>query len=172
MALPLQIKIKETIKELRVLQRQNGELIGKRLLMLIEIKKHEKTGISKRDLSTLTGINHNSIVKWRKMYNSEGLRPLLKHGRLGGYKKSVVSPEDHKQIEKILNNPKNGIRGYVELLEWVSKELSKDMKYITLLKYTQRHFGSKIKVARKSHVKKDDFLVGTFKKTLVKNVKK
>jgi len=172
MALPLQIKIKETIKELRVLQRQNGELIGKRLLMLIEIKKHEKTGISKRDLSTLTGINHNSIVKWRKMYTSEGLGSLLKHGRLGGYKKSVVSAEDHKQIEKILNNPKNGIRGYVELLEWVSKELSKDMKYITLLKYTQRHFGSKIKVARKSHVKKDDFLVETFKKTSVKNVKK
>lgn len=172
MALPLQIKIKETIKELRVLQRQKGELISKRLYMLIEIKKHEKTGISKRDLSTLTGINHNSIGKWRKMYNSGGLQPLLKHGRLGGYKKSVVSPEDHKQIEKILNNPKNGIRGYVELLEWVSKELSKDMKYITLLKYTQRHFGSKIKVARKSHVKKDDFLVESFKKTLVKNVKK
>lgn len=172
MALPFQIKIKETIKELRVLQRQKGELIGKRLLMLIEIKKHEKTGISKRDLSTLTGINHNSIVKWRKMYNSEGLGSLLKHGRVGGYKKSVVSAEDHKQIEKLLNNPKNGIRGYVELLEWVSKELSKDMKYITLLKYTQRHFGSKIKVARKSHVKKDDFLVETFKKTSVKNVRK
>ena len=78
----------------------------------------------------------------------------------------------HKQIEKLLNNPKNGIRGYVELLEWVRKELSKDMKYITLLKYTQRHFGSKIKVARKSHVKKDDFLVETFKKTSVKNAKK
>lgn len=172
MALPLQIKIKETIKELRVLQRQNGELIGKRLLMLIEIKKHEKTGISKRDLSTLTGINHNSIVKWRTLYNREGIGPLLKHGRLGGYKKSVLSQEDHKQIEKLLNNPKNGIRGYVELLDWVNKELSKNMKYITLLKYTQRHFGSKIKVARKSHVKKDDYLVETFKKTLVKNAKK
>ena len=140
--------------------------------MLIEIKKHEKTGISKRDLSNLTGINHNSIVKWRKMYLSEGMGSLLKHGRVGGYKKSIVSPQDHQQIEKLLNNPKNGIRGYVELLEWVSKELSKDMKYITLLKYTQRHFGSKIKVARKSHIKKDDFLVETFKKISVKNAKK
>jgi transposase len=147
-------------------------LIGKRLLMLIEIKKHEKTGISKRALSEITGINHNSIVKWRNQYNKEGISPLLTHGRVGGFKKSVVSKEAHKQIEKKLKDPKNGIRGYTELLEWVNKELSTDMKYITLVKYTQRHFVSKIKVARKSHVKKDEALVDTFKKTLVKNARK
>ncbi len=172
MAHPFQITVKETLNELRSLQRKNGELIGKRLLMLIEIKKHEEAGISKRELSKITGINHNSIVKWRKQYNKEGIKPLLTHGRIGGFKKSVISQEEHKKIEKKLNDPKNGIRGYTELLEWVNKELSKDMKYITLLKYTQRHFGSKIKVARKSHVKKDDLLVDTFKKTLVKSARK
>lgn len=172
MAHPFKITVKESIPELRKLQRKSGELVGKRLLMLIEIKKHEKTGISKRDLSKITGINHNSIVKWRNQYNKEGIQPLLTHGRIGGFKKSVVSKEEHTKIEKKLNDPKNGIRGYRELLEWVKKDLGKDMKYITLLKYAQRHFGSKIKVARKSHVKKDDALVDTFKKTLVKNARK
>ena len=43
MARPLQITVKETIQELRSLQRKNGELVSKRLLMLIEIKRHEKT---------------------------------------------------------------------------------------------------------------------------------
>ena len=71
-----------------------------------------------------------------------------------------------------LNDPKNGIRGYTELLEWVKEELGKDMKYITLVKYTERHFGSKIKVTRKSHVKKDEEAVDTFKKSSVINVKK
>lgn len=172
MAHPLQMTIKETIPELRKMQRKSGELVGKRLLMLIAIKKHEKTGISKRELSKITGINHNSIVKWRNQYNKEGIQPLLTHGRIGGFKKSLVSREEHSKIEKKLNDPKNGIRGYTELLEWVKKDLSKDMKYITLLKYAQRHFGSKIKVARKSHVKKDDGLVDTFKKTLVKNARR
>ena len=172
MANLFQITVTETINELRSLQRKYGELVGKRLLMLIEIKKHEKTGISKRALSEITGINHNSIVKWRNQYNKEGISPLLTHGRVGGFKKSVVSKEAHKQIEKKLNDPRNGIRGYTELLEWVNKELSAGMKYITLVKYTQRHFGSKIKVARKSHVKKDDLLVETFKKTLVKGARK
>ncbi len=172
MALPLQITVKQTIPELRQLQRSHGPLIAKRLLMLIEIKKHEKTGISKRELSRITGINHNSIVKWRKVYNYSGIDPLLKHGRVGGFKKSVVSKEEHNKIAMKLNDPKNGIRGYTELLEWVNRELSKDMKYITLLKYTERHFGSKIKVARKSHVKKDDEAVATFKKTSLKSARK
>ncbi len=111
-------------------------------------------------------------MKWRNQYKNEGIAPLLTHGRVGGFKKRVVSKEVHQQLEKKLNDPKNGIRGYTELLEFVKKELSEDLKYITLVKYTQRHFGSKIKVARKSHVKKDDLLVDTFKKTLVKSVKK
>ena len=172
MALPFQLIVKETIKELRQLQRNAGDLIRKRMLMLIEIKKHEKTGISKRDLSVLTGINHNSIVKWRKIYQEQGISPLLTHGRKGGFKKSVITQEEHKQIEKKLKTANNGIRGYIELLDWVKTDLNKDMKYITLLKYAERHFGSKIKVARKSHVKKDEETVAAFKKTSGKSVKK
>jgi len=134
--------------------------------MLIEIKRHEASGISKRALS---GINHNSIVKWRKQYNEKGIAPLLVHGRVGGFKKSMVSTENHKLIEKNMNEPNNGIRGYMELLDSVNMELldsvnmelKLDIKYITPVKYTQRHFGANIKVARKSHVKKDEDLVST-----------
>ena len=170
MALPLKITVKESIKELRELQRKNGELISKRLLVLIEFKKHEKTGISKRDLSKITGINHNSINKWRNIYNEFGIAPLLSHGRIG-FKISTVTNEEHLKIEAKLNNPQNGIQGYKELLEWVKTDLEKEMKYITLLKYVQRNFGAKVKVARKSHVKKDQSLVEDFKKTSSTNAK-
>jgi hypothetical protein len=95
MAHPFQITVKQTIAELRQLQRGHGELICKRLLMLVEIKRHEKTGISKRELSRITGINHNSIVKWRKVYNLSGIESLLKHGRVGGFKKCVLIKEEH-----------------------------------------------------------------------------
>lgn len=172
MSKPFPIIVKEGTKELRLLQRKSGELIAKRLQMLIEIKKHEKTGISKRALSAIMGINHNSIVRWRKMYVKGGIDSLLKHNRCGGFKKSVLSKDEHKKIESKLKDAKNGIRGYKELLEWVKTQLNKDMKYITLLKYTQRHFGTKIKTARKSHVKKDEKVVEAFKKTLVNNANK
>lgn len=172
MAHPLSIHIKEPVAELRSLQRKHGELIGKRMQMLIEIKKHEKQGgISKRDLSNLTGINHNSIVKWRNAYLQGGISVLLIHGRKG-FKKGVFNSEEHAAIKQKLSNASNGIVGYKELQQWVEQELNKPVKYITLLKYTQRHFGAKIKVARKSHVKKNIEAVEAFKKTLVKNAKK
>jgi len=169
MSKPLQIKITESVSELRKLQSQHVGLINNRLLMLIEIKNHEKEGISKRDLSLFTGINHNSIIKWRKMYMQFGIEPLLSHGRVSGFKKAVFSIEEHKKLEQLLTNPKNGIKGYTALLAWVAKELSKDIKYITLLKYTERHFKSKIKVTRKNLVKKEEILVDIFNKPLMKS---
>jgi hypothetical protein len=39
----------------------------------MEIKKHENPGISKRQLSDITGVNHNSIVKWCKINNEFGI---------------------------------------------------------------------------------------------------
>lgn len=171
MSIPKQLTIKESLKELKALQRGQGELLSKRIRVLIELKKHEKTGISKRDLSDITGINHNSITKWRKMYITGGVSALLVHGRVG-FKKSLINELEHKAIEKKLKDPKNGIRGYIELQDWLNTKFNKDFKYITVVKYAQRHFGSKIKVARKSHVKKDEELVDTFKKSSVKSFKK
>lgn len=117
-------------------------------------------------------VNHNSITKWRKMYEEEGIESLLKDGRVGGFKPSVVTKEEHKRLKALLNDQNNGIVGYAELLKWVQTELQKEMKYITLVKYVQRHFGTKIKTARKSHVKKDEEAVAAFKKTSVKSAKK
>lgn len=172
MAHPLSITIKESIKELKALQRKQGELISKRIQVLIEIKKRETVGVSKRALSDITGINHNSIVKWRKMYLEGGIDAILKHGRAGGFKPSIITVEEHQKIKVLLHDSKNGIRGYKELLYWVATELGKEMKYTTLVEYTKRHFQSKIKVSRKSHVKKNEELVNSFKKTSVIKSKK
>lgn len=171
MSLPKQIKIKESLLELKELQRKSGHLISKRIRVLIEFKKHGETGISKRMVSENTGVNHNSVTKWRNIYLTKGIEALLVHGRIG-FKKSLIDIKSHKAIEKKLKDPRNGLRGYKELQQWVSKELKLEIAYNTLVKYAMRHFGSKIKVARKSHVKKDESLVTSFKKTLVTSVRK
>jgi transposase len=139
--------------------------------MLIEIKKNKTGSLSKRSMAKLIGVDPNSITTWKKLYEQHGIKGLLSDNRIG-FKPSLITEQEHKLIEQKLKNPKNGIRGYTELLDWVKTELSKDLKYITLLKYTERHFGSKIKVARKSHVKKDNEAVQTFKKTSLKSAKK
>lgn len=167
MAKPLQIHVKEDINELRQLLRQLGELLGKRIRMLIEIKRHQdQGGISKRALSEITGVNHNSIVKWRQMYMDGGIEALLTHGRIG-FKPSIITPEEHEKLAAKLTDPTNGLQGYKELQRWIEEEFGKDIKYTTVYEYVKRHFDTKIKVARKSHIKKDEQAVEAFKKTSV-----
>jgi hypothetical protein len=60
---PNKIVIKESLSELKELERKSGHLIGKRLRILIAFKKYEETGISKRAVSENTGINHNSVTQ-------------------------------------------------------------------------------------------------------------
>jgi len=171
MAAPKIIKVKESNAELKAFLKKSSNLIVPRLRMLIELKNHEESGISKRDLATLIGVNHNSIQTWRTMYEQGGLTYLCSH-RKTGFRPSVFTKDEHNAIEAKLKDPMNGLRGYTELLTWIEQEFGKGVKYNTLLKYCIRKFGSRVKVARKSHVNKDDQAAEAFKKTLHKFVGK
>ena len=171
MSFPKNIIIKESLPQLRKLQKSSITMIATRIKVLIEFKKHEAIGISKRAVADIVGVNHNSVQSWRTIYQQGGIEAIMKHERKEG-RPSTITSEEHLLIEKKLNDPQNGLRGYVELLQWAEAEFKKTFKYNTLMKYSVRHFGSKVKVARKSHVKKDEVAVTTFKKISVKAAKK
>jgi transposase len=171
MAAPKNITVVESIEELRRVLKNVSPFIAPRIKMLIEMKKHQESGISKRILAVQIGVNHNSIQSWRTMYAQGGLSRLCSHHKKG-FRPSVFTKEEHSLIEDKLNDPKNGLRGYTELQEWIEQQFSKEIKYNTMLKYCMRNFGSSVKVARKSHVKKDEQAVDAFKKTSQKPVGK
>ena len=171
MASPKQIEVKETLAQLRLLQKKHGSLVGKRIRMLIEIKKAGEAGISKRELAAITGSNHNSIQSWRSVYAKAGIKGLVVVKKKSP-KPSILNAAEHLQVEALLNDSRNGLQGYVELNDWVKKQFGKEIKYNTLLKYCIRHFKSGVKVARKSHISKDVKAVELFKKTSVKSAGK
>ncbi len=163
MALPTQFKVKETVADLRKLQKQCNSMIGNRIRALIEFKKNEKAGISKRAVADIVGVNHNSVQDWRKLYITGGIGLLMSYTKQGG-RPTLFSKAEHSKIESKLKDAKSGLRGYVELQQWAEKEFKREILYNTLMKYAVREFGSKIKVARKSHIKKDEKAVEDFKK--------
>ncbi len=171
MSLPDKLVIKESLETLKKLQKKSIPMIATRIRVLIVFKQYEQTGISKRMVADLVGVNHNSVQTWRTLYKKGGIEAVLHYEKHTG-RPSDITPFEHEQIEKKLKDPKNGLRGYVELLEWMEQTFNRTFKYNTVLKYSYRHFQSKIKVARKSHIKKDEEAISTFKKTLVKSVKK
>jgi transposase len=166
MSAPKIIHVHESLQYLRKLLKESSVFIAPRIKMLIEIKKKEGEGISKRVLAELIGVNHNSIQTWRKLYLSGGITLLMSHKKTG-YKPTIITKEEHDAIESKLKDPQNGIRGYTELMTWIENEFQKSINYNTLYKYCVREFSSSIKVARKSHVNKDDEAVEAFKKTSV-----
>lgn len=163
MAKALTIKVREPLKELKVLLKRSPAHYSSKIRMLIEIKKAD-VALSKNELAERVGVDPNSIQSWRTKYKNEGIQGLLQDGRIG-FKPSVVSSVAHKKIEIKLNVPEAAFTSYKQLHEWVKKHLIKDVKYNSLRHYVKRHFGAKLKVPRKSHIRKDNEAVVTFKKT-------
>lgn len=171
MASPLITLVKETVSELKKLLKKASPMIAPRIKMLLVEKKYSEIGISRRVLAAEIGVDPNSITNWRALYKQGGIDLLQTHKKTG-FKKSVFSVQVQKAIEKKLNDPANGLRGYTELQTFLEKKFATKFKYNTLLKFCIKNFKSSVKTARKSHVKKDPVQVDTFKKTSVRSAEK
>ena len=158
------IIVQESEQELKKLLRQQPIHKKNRIQMLLVLKKTEKS-LSKMELASILKINHNTAQKWRKAYYDNGLEGLLLDGRIG-FKPSIINSEVHQAIEKRLTSPKDAFTSYVDLIDWIVKNyIPNGINYHTVNKYVKRHFKAKLKVSRKSHIKKDENAVDTFKKT-------
>lgn len=163
--------IKESVAEIKKLQKTSANIISKRLQALLVFKRYEVEGVSKRIVADEVGVNHNSIQTWRSLYIKGGIEELMRHNNKG-YKPSKINSDQEGVLKKILHNPENGFVGYIELQTWFNETYKTDIQYNTFRGFIIRKFKSKIKVARKYHAKKDQEAVDAFKKTSVKSARK
>jgi hypothetical protein len=66
MSLPKTITVKESLSKLKTLLKKASPLIAPRIKTIIEIKKSQNTGISKRALASMIGVDPN--VYFRLFY--------------------------------------------------------------------------------------------------------
>ncbi|NDP20925.1 MAG: hypothetical protein GZ091_07580 [Paludibacter sp.] len=78
----------------------------------------------------------------------------MKHNKIG-YKPSAFTDMERARLKEKLNDPKNGLLGFVELKEWIRNEFGKEILHRTVVNYCVTNFHSSVKVARKSHINKD-----------------
>jgi transposase len=171
MSLPKTFRIKESANEIKKLMKDSSPMIAKRLHALLVFKRNEDIGISKRLVSDEIGVNHNSVQTWRSLYIEGGIKMLMSHSNIG-YKPSKINEDQEQALKKQLENPHNGMVGFIELLDWFNKTFETSINYKTFHGFVVRKFNAKIKVARKSHINKDAQAVEAFKKTSNKSVKK
>jgi len=159
----ISIPVLESEKELRLLLgKSTTDRVRGRLKALLLLKRKKVNYQS--ELASKLGYTEKTIREWLKLYSKEGLVSLLEI-RVGGNRNSVLSAEIINFIKEQLSNEQTTITSYVELQQLIYDTFDEEINYKTLHGYCNRVFKSKLKVSRKSHYKKDEKAIDTFKKT-------
>jgi transposase len=166
MASALPFQVKESIASLKQRYKTVASHHKQKVQMLLIVKQSE-VALTKNELATLVGVNHNSIQSWRKKYLTFGIDDLLTDGR-GGYKPSLLNDKQKEKVLVRISSPTDAFSSFKELQTWVNTTFKTEVKYNSLRLFVKRNFGAKMKIARKSHILKDENKVNTFKKTSVK----
>ena len=160
MAKALNVVVKESVTDLKSIQKDKPSYYS-RIQMLLLIK--EGKFVTKDALSEALQVSTQSVHIWRTKYNAGGIDRLLEDKR-GGKPAQITAPI-HERLSTRLNSSKEGFKSFVEIQHWLQENFGIEMKYQALNKYIKRKFGARPKVARKSHINKDENAAALFKKT-------
>jgi transposase len=159
-----EMTIKESFLELKSAQRKENNQKKKLRILSLILTKEEKF-LRRLDLANFLGVNITTLNKWTDKYRESGLEGILSMNS-GGKRRETVPASIHKEIKDKLNDSSAPLQGYNDAVLWIKQEFGYELKYHTVRAFMIRNFGSKLKVPRKSHYKKDEIAFEAFKKTL------
>lgn len=158
----IQIAIKEELDFLeKSLAKTSSSLKQDRIKALLFIKKGKYVFYS--DIAKKLGRTEKTIRVWIQEYLKNGISAMLEV-KSGGNNTRIISDKMALSIEHKLTDPKTTITSYVELVELLKEELNESVNYGALYAHCRRKHKAKLKVARKSHYKKDENAEAFFKK--------
>lgn len=162
MATRTDIQVREGLSELRLLKRRQPTLSRqKRVLALI----HLKTGrfATRQQLALHLGVSVRTLERWIKTYHQQGLEPLLAPPARPRTSKTIT-PAIHQGLAERVQDPAHPFRGYWEAQQWVEEQFGVVVNYFALRAYLIRHFKTRLKQPRQSHIKKDPEAASAFLK--------
>ncbi len=115
------------------------------------------------NLAELLGVHRVTIQKWLKKYRDEGLKGLLVIKEKTG-RPPQLNPKAIALIEQRLTEAENGFKSYEEIQKWLSENCQLEINYKTLYHWIRYKFKAKLKVPRRSAIKKNEQEVEKFKK--------
>jgi transposase len=162
MAKTIDIQVFETEKELQsILRTTKSKLVEKRVKALLFVKKGKCRYT--QEVAVKVGVTRKTIYNWFETYKGQGIKKLCEVNQ-GGNNTPLLSQATIVKIDELLNDPYSTITSYVELVS-ILEETQDNLTYAAIYQHCKRKHKSKLKVARKSHHKKDEQAVEDFKKT-------
>ncbi len=144
-------KIKETEEEIREMLKSEPRVKRQnrlRALYLIVTRQANSRG----HISKMLGFNRNTISKWFRLYEEEGLGRMLEIYKPSGAK-SKISEAAIEEISEILKTER-GFRTYKEIHQLVVNKHQTEVGYSTVHRLVRYKLGAKAKSPRPSNPKK------------------
>ena len=162
MAKTIDFQVIESEKELgSVLRTTKSKLVAKRVKALLLVKKGKIKYT--QDVAVRVGVTRKTVYNWFSLYKQDGFLKLCEVNK-GGNNTPLLTEATIQEIDKLLHDPESTIVSYVELVS-ILKQTQENITYASVYQHCRRKHKSKLKVARKSHHKKDEQAIEAFKKT-------
>jgi transposase len=156
------LEIKESVE---FLQKEHSKAKGllkkdriKTLLYIKEGKYHFQS-----DIANKLGRTEKTIRVWLQDYLRDGYESLMEV-KSGGNNTKTISERAKVFIAEKVKDQNTTITSYIELQLLLEQELGEKILYGALYSHCRRNHKTKLKVARKSHHKKDEKTEELFKK--------
>ncbi|MEW7276995.1 helix-turn-helix domain-containing protein [Aquimarina sp. 2201CG1-2-11] len=147
---------------LREHSKSPSSLTKDRIKALIYIKEGKYAFQS--DIAQKLGRTEKTVRGWLQKYSQVGFSGLTTI-KSGGNNTKVLSDNAKIFIAEKLTDPTTTMTSYIELKLLIAEELEENVPYFALYAHCRRKHKSKLKVARKSHYKKDPKAEELFKKS-------
>lgn len=158
----IDITINESVDYLnRSYSKATSRLVQDRLktLILVATKKYH----FQSDLAKKLGRSEKTVRGWLKLYATFGFAALIEV-KSGGNNTRTLSDQVIDLIEQTVTDANTTVTSYVELQLLLEEQTNQKVAYGALYSHCRRKFKTKLKVARKSHYKKESNAEAFFKK--------
>lgn len=144
-------EITESAEELKDLLRRETRGRQKQRLQALYLLKtgqvHSRTRVGQ-----LLGVGRRAVGEWLDRYETEGLDGLLEI-RTHTNRPRSLTPEQEEALRQKLSEPQ-GFESWGAVQAWVNETFGLELPYTTVYGIAHDEMGARLKVARKSHTKK------------------
>ena len=161
----LKIEIVESVETLsNLLKKEKNPQKKERIQALYWIKTNLAESIG--HLSSLSGKHRTTVSRWLSSYRKEGLSKMLDIYKSSGRKAAIPSEIQQILINEL--NEKEGFSSYKEIKTWLYTVHDLEVSYKVVYETVRYRLKAKLKVPRRSNVKKDAEAEAEFKKKSLK----
>ncbi len=109
-------------------------------------------------------VGSRAIQRWKNDYQSGGINKLLKYEKGKHKSNGIITPAISAVIKEQLSSPTAGFTSYIDLQQWLQENHLPTVTYRVVHHHATVKLNASLKVARKSHIRKDPAAVEAFKK--------